>query len=543
MCFSVAVLGACTAHAQQTSLKYSLTDLGTLGGILSVGGGINASGQVTGYSLLAGGAGATHAFLFSNGAIHDLGALNGVFSSGNRINSAGQITGYSQAPDGSDTAFIFSNGVMSAISALDGRRSIGRGINSSGQVVGDASVPGASGWNPYHAFLYTNGVVQDLPTLGGTSSSGVDVNDAGEVTGWANTSSEAQHAFVYRSGQMVDIDTLGSQASIGIRINASGQITGSATNTSGASHAFHYSEGVMQDLGTLGGQNSAGYDINAAGDIVGFAELANGDRRAFIRHNGVITDLNTLVDPVNPLAAFLILDEATGINDQGVILANGYDSQRGERHPYLLTPQPALTLSVNPASISLGNSATVAWTASNVADCAASGAWSGIKTASGSEQVTPVNTGTNSYTLTCVGVGGTVTKSADLAVTAAVKPTASVSVSPSVVAAGAASPTLTWSSTNALTCTADGAWSGSQALTGSVPLANLQPGSYTYSLTCTGVGGSVTSSAALQVTAVSAGKAGGGGPVSLLSIFVLAGLAAARQYFTRAKKSPPKHNS
>ncbi len=42
--------------------SYTVTDLGTLGGTLSVGSGINASGQVTGYGTIDG---QTHAFLLT----------------------------------------------------------------------------------------------------------------------------------------------------------------------------------------------------------------------------------------------------------------------------------------------------------------------------------------------------------------------------------------------------------------------------------------------------------------------------------------------
>ncbi len=60
--------GPLTVAAQE----YSVTDLGTLGGTNgSYGEGINASGQVTGYSYTAGNT-AYHAFLYSNGAMQDL---------------------------------------------------------------------------------------------------------------------------------------------------------------------------------------------------------------------------------------------------------------------------------------------------------------------------------------------------------------------------------------------------------------------------------------------------------------------------------------
>jgi len=66
-------------------------------------------------------------------------------------------------------------------------------------------------------------------------------------------------------------------------------------------------------------------------------------------------------------------------------------------------PAATLTISVSPAAITLGQSATVAWTSN--APCMASGAWSGTKAASGSEMVTPAATGIFTYTLICSGGG------------------------------------------------------------------------------------------------------------------------------------------
>jgi hypothetical protein len=77
-------------------------------------------------------------------------------------------------------------------------------------------------------------------------------------------------------------------------------------------------------------------------------------------------------------------------------------------------------------------------------------------------------------------------------------PTVTLSVSPSSVTAGQ-SATLTWNSTNATSCTANGAWSGSQPTSGSVSTGALNQNS-TYGLTCTGDGGSAQASTTVSVT-------------------------------------------
>ena len=66
-------------------------------------------------------------------------------------------------------------------------------------------------------------------------------------------------------------------------------------------------------------------------------------------------------------------------------------------------PPATLSISVDPDSITLGESATVTWTSN--APCTASGAWSGSRPMSGTETVTPTETGTFTYTLVCRGDG------------------------------------------------------------------------------------------------------------------------------------------
>lgn len=82
-------------------------------------------------------------------------------------------------------------------------------------------------------------------------------------------------------------------------------------------------------------------------------------------------------------------------------------------------------------------------------------------------------------------------------------PTLALSASPVSVVVGQTT-TLTWSSTNATTCTASGAWSGARALSGSQGLAPASAGTFTYSLACSGAGGTTTQSVAVTATAAPA---------------------------------------
>jgi uncharacterized protein (TIGR03118 family) len=60
------------------------------------------------------------------------------------------------------------------------------------------------------------------------------------------------------------------------------------------------------------------------------------------------------------------------------------------------------TITVQPAIITLGQSATLTWS-TNGTGCTASGAWSGAQAASGTLVVTPSAVGTQTYTLVCAG--------------------------------------------------------------------------------------------------------------------------------------------
>lgn len=77
-------------------------------------------------------------------------------------------------------------------------------------------------------------------------------------------------------------------------------------------------------------------------------------------------------------------------------------------------------------------------------------------------------------------------------------PTVKMSFSQPKVAVGASS-TLTWSSTNATSCVASGAWSGAQITSGSAVEAANVGGAETFTLTCSGPGGQTSQSATLAV--------------------------------------------
>ena len=155
------------------------------------------------------------------------------------------------------------------------------------------------------------------------------------------------------------------------------------------------------------------------------------------------------------------------------------------------TPAPVVSLSASPSALTTGQSSTLTWSATNATSCTKNfGSGTAV---SGSTSVTPSTTST--YSVTCTGAGGTGSQSATVTVTAPPLPTVSFSISPTSV--GVNQPAIaTWSSTNATSCTGNfdtnNLTSGSQTISA--------PGNTTFSVTCTGPGGSRSASQLLYVS-------------------------------------------
>ncbi len=142
-----------------------------------------------------------------------------------------------------------------------------------------------------------------------------------------------------------------------------------------------------------------------------------------------------------------------------------------------LDPVPTVIIKANgsdgPISVNAGSSVTVSWTSTNADSC--SSPWG---TPSGSQPYSP--TVTTTYSITCTSATGlTATDSVTVNVTGSA--TVSVSASSNPITSGQSS-TLTWSSTNASSCSAW--WAPNTNTSGSVSVSPSV--TTTYSMTCTG---------------------------------------------------------
>ncbi len=103
-------------------------------------------------------------------------------------------------------------------------------------------------------------------------------------------------------------------------------------------------------------------------------------------------------------------------------------------------------------------------------------------------------------------------------------PTITLSANPAAVPSGQTS-SLQWSSTNATACTASSGWTGAKATSGTETTVALTAAT-TYSLTCSGPGGSAT--AAVAVTISPPAASGGGGSLDAWLLALAAALLSMR---------------
>jgi outer membrane protein assembly factor BamB len=171
----------------------------------------------------------------------------------------------------------------------------------------------------------------------------------------------------------------------------------------------------------------------------------------------------------------------TGSHTYTLTCSNGSDSASNSAVLTVVSPvQLNTTLTANPVSIAVGQTTQLTWSSSGADSCVASGAWSGALASSGSQVVTVAAAGGNFYGLQCASATGD--GSAQVTVQGLVA-TVSLSANPTTTGVGQAS-TLTWSSTQATSCTASGGWSGTLPSSGSQVVYPATVGAHSYMLTC-----------------------------------------------------------
>lgn len=172
------------------SVTKTYTDIGVEGAETFVMA-INNNGQVTGWSETP--ELGKHAFVTGKDGVgmQDIGTLGGVHSLGMDINNKGQAVGFSNAKGWVNyNAFVTDEhgDNMINLGTFGGHSSISRAINDNGEVIGDSFL-GDGTFPGIHSFLYSHGGVTDLSTLDVVLSAGWtdiyvnDINNNGQIVG------------------------------------------------------------------------------------------------------------------------------------------------------------------------------------------------------------------------------------------------------------------------------------------------------------------------------------------------------------------------
>jgi hypothetical protein len=514
----------------------NLSDLGAVGPAL----GINNAGQVV-----------LQDYLYSGGMLTPFPAG----FQGAAINADGTVAGNTV---GYTAAAVYSNGTVTTLPSYPGASNTDElspgyqsyGINDSGEVVGTytANGNGPGGW------LYSNGTMTFVypPTEDSTESCMLmgfapqGINADGAIAGYAACGGGGAEAFVYLSGTWINIGP-----GFALAINATDTVTGLYALAGGANQgAFLHSSSTFTAL--PGGAGMQGMAINASGFVVGGIELLNvggtayrqGQGRAYF-FNGVSIDLNSFVLASDPLRPYVILTDARGINDTGLVVANGIDSRTSAYHAYLLqvplirvAPGPLEFSNGSIGSVSSAQSATFTNQGSStvtLGTTSISGPFS-IESNSCNASLAPTSSCTIAITFSPISAG---TPAGDVTLMAAGVPiTVPVSgtspINPSLVSSTTDAVvdvpfTLSWSSGAGSSCSASGGsgadgWSGTLAATGSKKITESTANTYVYVVTCTA--DSLTSSAKTSVViAMQAPASGGSGAADPLGVAVLFGFA------------------
>jgi probable HAF family extracellular repeat protein len=253
----------------------------------------------------------------------DLGILPGQpYSRANGINALGQVVGFSglQRDSLESHAFVWSSQTgMMDIGTLGGAYAQAYAINDAGYVTGASQTQGMGPMVTTHAFIYRlpsapyrrYNPMRDLGVLGGVSSYGMAINSYNHVAGYSTitTADERVHAFLHDGAKMIDLGSLGgpgnrwgSDLSVALGVNSWDQVVG-----------YTY----LPVVGEMPIQQVA-FLWSRASDS-----------------SGQMVNLNTLLYREDK--DYLVFS-ATAINDNGQIAATAYHMPTGAVRAVLLTP-------------------------------------------------------------------------------------------------------------------------------------------------------------------------------------------------------------
>jgi probable HAF family extracellular repeat protein len=247
------------------------------------------------------------------------------------INDSGVVVGGSVAATGEHRAFVYQNGTISSL-GNQGTSSSAESINNNGQIAAWAYSLNDQYLAALRYDLRTQQVLNLGPLPGADITKATDINASGAVVGFAVNAEYRGTAFLFSNGAISDLGNAVGFPNAVDGINDLGQVVG--TNNDGG---YLYVAGAVTTLPSLGGNGSSPNALNNLTQIVGSSWTPAGTH-AFVITNGRIVDLNDAIAASSPDKAFVTLESASDINDNGWIVAHGLDARTHTRGAYLLRP-------------------------------------------------------------------------------------------------------------------------------------------------------------------------------------------------------------
>ena len=397
--FAIAALSTLAAPTQPaqaqgpTPARYTITDIGTMGGANSFAYSINNSGMVAGGANTPGQNDfvAQTAFLWNGGQPVGVGPLDSsacsdCSSEGSAVSANGTVALLSETanldPNGEDfcefnvnrpdrpnhqcLAARWKNGSLTALPTLPGGNNAEAFYtNKRGETVGvsETGTPDATCATPHQVLQFSaarwaaDGTPSPLaPLPGDTVSFAFTNNDVGQTVGFSGLCSNvilppfvpggpsAPHAVLWDAdGTPHNLGTPpgGAGGNISAAINNHGQVTMNSVMQDGTTHAFVVVGGLPQDLGTYPADALATVapccnNINNSGQIVGFSIDSSFNQRALLWQTigQPPVDLNTLIPADSPW--YLLIPG--GITDSGEIAATAVNLNTFELHAVVVSP-------------------------------------------------------------------------------------------------------------------------------------------------------------------------------------------------------------
>ncbi len=159
-------------------------------------------------------------------------------------------------------------------------------------------------------------------------------------------------------------------------------------------------------------------------------------------------------------------------------------------------PKPAVSATLSEYTVTAGvDRVNLSWTSSNADSCSYDGRTRAVNGTI--RNLGPFTAGTHNFTVSCTGAGGTTSDTATLtAEKAPDPPTVTVRLNPDTITADTGTSTLSWSSTDATSCTRN---SRTVATKGTATVGPYSQGSYEFTVSCAGPGGNASDTATLTV--------------------------------------------